>query len=90
MFGPCAAVRLEGVEIRIEFLELSPVAGRVGAGDRAPDHFAGWLALLALLERLVDEELASAADGLGGELYPGGETELPERAGDVRSDGAPA
>lgn len=80
----------QDMEIRIELLQLRPLAGRVRAGARAPDDFAGWLALLALLERLVEDELASPADGLGGELYPRGETELSERARDVGPDGAPA
>jgi hypothetical protein len=78
------------MEIRIELLQLQPLAGRVRAGGGAPDHFGGWLALLALLERVVQDELASPADGLGGELYARGETELSERAGDVGRDGAPA
>ena len=52
------------MEVRIELLQLRPLVGRVRVGGRAPDHFEGWLALLALLERVVQDELTRPADGL--------------------------
>jgi hypothetical protein len=77
------------VEITIDVDERRPLAGRVWVRGGAPAGFAGWLALLALLERLVEEDgLASAADGLGRELDARGEAKLAQRAGDVGPDRA--
>lgn len=90
MFCRGPAVRLGSVEIRIEVEERRPLAGRLSVRGGPPVRFVGWLALLGLLERLVEERvLEAAADGLGGELDAGGEAELVQRAGDVGADGAP-
>ena len=84
-----AVVTLGGVEIRIDVQERLPLAGRVRVDGRAPARFEGWLALLAILDRVVEAGLASAADGFGGEFDAGGEAELAQRAGDVSAHGAP-
>ena len=78
-----------GVDIRIEVEHRRPLAGRVWPAGHAPAPFAGWLELLAVLERLLDEKLETAPRRLGGELGPGREAELVQGARDVRADGAP-
>jgi hypothetical protein len=58
------------VEIRIDIDAARPPAGRVQPPDGAPIRFDGWLSLLAVLERLVEEPMGSgqpsSASGLSG------------------------
>jgi hypothetical protein len=44
-----------GMEIRIDVDAARPPGGRVRPPDGAPVRFDGWLSLLAILERLVEE-----------------------------------
>jgi hypothetical protein len=44
------------VEIRIDVDAARPPVGRVRPPDGAPIRFDGWLSLLAVLERLVEEQ----------------------------------
>lgn len=68
---------------------MFPPTGRLWVCGGTPARFVGWLALLGLLERLVEERaLEAAADSLGGQLAAGGESELGQRAGDMGADGA--
>ena len=70
------------VEVRLEISGGRPVTGRVQVAEGEPVPFTGWLALLAVLERLVDGSQA-AAGGVGGQLGAGGQAQLAQGAGDV-------
>lgn len=62
------------MDLRLEVEGRGPVTGQVHVAGSEPLAFTGWLALLALLERLVEgEDSEAAADGLGGQLDAGGE-----------------
>lgn len=74
MLAAILSVRLRRMYLRLEVEGRRPVTGRVHVAGAEPLAFTGWLALLALLERLVEaDESEAAADGLGGELDAGGE-----------------
>jgi hypothetical protein len=65
-----------GVEIRIDVDAARPPAGRVRPPEGPPIRFDGWLALLAVLERLVEEQPAdpgqpSSASGPSGAASEG-------------------
>jgi hypothetical protein len=47
------------VEIRIDVEAARPPAGRVRPSDGAPIRFDGWLSLLAILERLLEDQAVS-------------------------------
>ncbi len=65
---------LGSMDLRLEVDGCRPVTGHVHVEGAEPLAFTGWLALLALLEQLVEVEASDAvADGLGGEFDPGGE-----------------
>ena len=62
------------MDLRLEVDGRHPVTGHVHVEGAEPLAFTGWLALLALLERLVEGDGSEApADGLGGEFDAGGE-----------------
>jgi hypothetical protein len=48
------------VEIRIGVDAVRPPEGRVRRPDGAPIRFDGWLSLLAILERLAEEQPVDA------------------------------
>lgn len=58
------------VEIGIEVTEHRPLAGRLWANGRPAAEFAGWLDLLARLERLLREERQAAPSGPTREATP--------------------
>jgi hypothetical protein len=58
------------VEVRLEICAGKPVTGWVHAAGGEPVRFTGWLALLAVLERLVAPE-ASLPPGAGGQAAGG-------------------
>ena len=61
------------MRVTLELRGRQPVAGVIEAEGGRPQAFTGWLALLAVLEQLVEGEGSEApADGLGGELDAGG------------------
>jgi hypothetical protein len=59
--------RIAVVVIEIVLDEFEPLSGRVSADDQPPVAFAGWLALLRILERLTTSA-PLAPQGLGDEL----------------------
>ena len=62
------------MRVTLELQGRQPVTGVIEAAGSEPRPFTGWLALLAVLEQLVEGEGSeAAANGLGGELDPGGE-----------------
>jgi hypothetical protein len=75
-------VRSTVVELFIAADPGAPPVGCIVAGD-VTVRFAGWLELLALLERLI----AAATVDLDRELAPRREVELGEDASDVALDG---
>lgn len=62
------------MRVTLELHGRQPVTGLIEADRGEPRPFAGWLALLAVLEQLVDADSSeAAAGGLGGDLDPGGD-----------------
>jgi len=57
---------LRRMDITIELHERNPPAGRVRVDGRPPTPFAGWLTLLAILERVVEDQPRPTAAGVDG------------------------
>lgn len=74
------------MRIWIEIEQRRPLVGQVRRERGEPAPFAGWLALLGILERVVEDGLEPPAHRLGGELDARGKVELAQRAGDMRAD----
>jgi hypothetical protein len=55
--------------------ETEPLSGRVAGEGSPPVEFSGWLPLLRILAQLTTSG-DLAAEGLGGELAPGGPPDL--------------
>jgi hypothetical protein len=64
-----------------------PLRGRVGVGNHPPVAFEGWLELLSALESALGAD--TSTDGLGGELDPGAQGQLPQDVGDVSGHRSP-
>jgi hypothetical protein len=73
------------ITIRVEGGRALP-SGDVVVDEVAPIPFAGWLQLLGILSAALPEDpaLLGLAQGLGGQLDPGGHAQLGE---DVRQMG---
>jgi len=54
------------MDITIEVHDRHPPAGRVRVDGRPPTPFAGWLTLLAILERIVDDQPRPTGAGVDG------------------------
>ena len=79
------------VHVTLELYGGSPVTGRLFADPAQPVMFAGWLTLMALLERLVEAEpLQVPPAGLGGKLDAAAQRKLAESVGDVAVHGIAA
>ena len=64
------------ITIRVD--AVGPPSGALAVDEGVPQPFAGWLELLGILTGLLPSGDASsgAAQGLRGQLHPGGETKL--------------
>lgn len=78
MFVAAERVRLRLMLITIRVDAVGPPSGALAVDEGVPQPFAGWLELLGILTDLLPsgDQLSGAAQGLRGQLYSRGETEL--------------
>jgi hypothetical protein len=62
MFRRAGGVRIGPMEIRIDVEAASPPAGRIRPPSGAPIPFAGWLSLMAALERVLEQQSTPAEE----------------------------
>ncbi len=80
MFVAAGRVKVRWMLITIQVDAVGPPSGALAVDEGHPQPFAGWLELLGILTVLLPSGDGStgASERFGGQLHPGGETQLGE------------